>query len=202
MRNIYLVATVLAAFLFCTSCIKHNVSETEDDLFAEMVISSQHYKSLLNDSNFLTKSAGSLDTYEGDIDITLLDDKFLDYIDLYTQPDDVEQWDEKCVLASISADSNFNQEEKVVFAQSIAFAYYVKTTDYIVKTKADASKYQDCVDQANKAIKRAVKKALITLACGIFEPTIACEAVAVINYIDDVVNANRDFEECINRAKN
>ena len=196
------VVAVLAVFsLVLSGCnevsFENDYTQDGNDLISVMVNHSQHYAVVFQEiAEYKTKSGLSAGSTIN-VDINALDDKFVDYIEMYTQPENVEEWNEESVLNAISNDSNFSYSEKVLFAQSIAFPYYVKGISNSAMTKASPD---DCFQQYKKANRRALKHAIVVLAIGLLEPTVAGEALAVATYVMEEQEAETDYYDCLAKA--
>ncbi len=170
----------------------------ENILFEEMVNYSYHFKSICQDIGYSNTRSGELSSesiYESLTDNNVLSKAFMDYIDSYTKPDDIKDWDEKRVLDRIYRDKTLSDNEKLAFAHSISFAYYIKTsTDYTLTKSATA---EECYQSYRKATNRAMRRALVTLAVGLLEPTIAGETLAIGMYGLEMMDAKEDLNECL-----
>lgn len=195
-------AAVLAAFsLVLSRCnevsFENDYAQDGNDLVNVMVNHSQHYAVVFQEiAQSKTKSGLSAGSTIN-VDVNALDDKFVDYIEMYTQPENVEDWNEESVLNAISNDSNFSYAEKVLFAQSIAFPYYVKGISNFAMTKVSPD---DCFQQYKKANRRALKHAIVFLAIGLLEPTLAGETMAVATYVMEEQEAEADYYDCLAKA--
>ncbi len=198
MKHVTTYLTTFIATVCCISCSEQQTNFTEYDLYSEMVNYSQHYATLHKIIiSKQTKSSYSdyLDLEESDVDMSLLNEDFIDYVDLYTQSENIAEWDEHKVLQSISQNTDFNDNEKLIFALSIAFAYYIKNSDDIIITNASA--IDQCYAAYRIASRRALRRAIFTLAVGLLEPTIAGETLAIGMYALDMMEADEDYQSCI-----
>ena len=197
MKKFLYLCILMSATVFVSSCENREEITQEMDLYSIMEQYSQHFNSVYNLPLGNQTKADISTTNDGYPDIGALDDKFIGYIDFYTRSNNISEWDEHEVLELISNDSEFTPDEKLFFAQSISFAYYIKTTsnptDLLTKT-AD-----DCYEAYSKASRRALRRAVATLLVGMLEPTPAGEALAVAMYAIEMSEAEEDYYECLRR---
>ena len=134
------------------------------------------------------------------MDVNSIDEKYLRYIDIYTQPDNINSWDEKAIFEIVNSDSGFSSEQKQIFVKGIAAAYYLKNefTNALVSTKVTAS---DCEKQFAKDMKRATRNAAIATVVSAFEPTLIGETVTVIYYYFAIKDAQEDYNDCMKQVE-
>ncbi len=192
---------IVLTYLFALSCTKQDAVREDSELFSRMVTYSQHYADLLQNSDFTgTKAALALDNFNS-VDRGILDQKFVDYIDVYTEPEDISLWDERAILDIVEQDSRFSESEKVAFAESIAFGYFIKDNPGIVLDQTAPTASQ-CYANYQKAIRRAAEVAILTLAGGLLEPTIAAETIALLIYAQSMIAAEEDLNDCLAQINN
>lgn len=123
-----------------------------------------------------------------------IDEKYLDYIDRYTSPNDVCEWDESLVLDLVSNDARFSLDEKIIFAKSLAVCYYLKNEFQPIITKVSED---DCLREFKKAIRRATRNAAYEMVAALFEPTFVAELLVAILYYEAIDDAEEDYNDCI-----
>ena len=192
MRKTITIIAIMISIAFCFSCNKSNVNIKDKNLYTEMLSYSQHYASLFETMD-LTQTKSS--NYSAiDFDINLLSDKLIHYINLYTEPENMEEWNEVAVLNLISSDSTLSNKEVEALTHGIAFAYYLKNNYNSIETKTTAD---DCWNAYKKARNRAIAKAAALMALSTLEPTIAAEVAVAVNYAFELDAIGADFEACL-----
>lgn len=202
MRKITLPFVAILAVSCFVSCQHQQESLPENDLYSEMVNYSHRLGSLFQTIHTYQTRSDDLTYYkeqESEIDYSVLDDKIINYLDLYTQSEDINNWDEQAVLYKVSKDPTLEDDAKVTIARSIAFAYYIKNTSEFALTRAVTA--EECYQAYKKASNRALRRALFTLAVGLLEPTLAGEALAVGIYAFDMMDAEEDLNDCLAKTR-
>lgn len=206
MKRIFTLFVVSIAC--CISCSQKEDIISGTELYAEMVDYSEHLVSIVKDIEGInTKSYYSdLDVFdEIKIDINTIDDKYIDYINLYTEPTFIQNWDERSILDLIARDSNFSNDEKINFAKCLSAAYFVKTNYGFGLTKSGTSledALDDCYkDYCAKCKRNDIDFMLLLLAAIIIEPSFSGEIFAYINFARAMTQAEQDYVTCLERAR-
>ena len=203
MKKYVILPLLWFAICFCASCSLQETDFHENELYSEMVNYSQHYASICSDidSKVSTKSAdgGCPITEEIDIDLSNVNDKFIEYLDMYTSPENIMEWDEKEVLDLLEQDTSFTADEKLIFARSISLAYFVKTNTNLVLTKVYT--IEDCEHAYTVATNRALRIALVELVLDLFEPTPIGELLTVVELCMALEFAEIDYVECMDNVR-
>ena len=194
------MALLVLATAGCSS-VDSKVNEAET-LYAEMLNYSSHYASLLVSEQFPSLKTKALDDLkdlmggEPIFDVSNLDEKFAEYIDIYLKPEDARQWDEMATIQLVCSDNRFSQDEKELFAKSLAGVYYFKSrfADSISLTK---SQEDQCLREYKKAVKRAARNGALALAAALLEPTVVGEALAAMYFLAEIEDAEEDLEDCL-----
>lgn len=201
----FILAAVLSVVCYL-SCSKQEVVNPEVDLFAEMVNYSQKVAAEFQNLGGIKTRAdysGSKEQHDT-VDICQLDEKFIDYIDLYSMPEDMSEWNEAEILNLISNDENFTSEEKLVFARSLSVAYYIKNTSDLDLTKAYVAAEMtsnDCLAAYKSAKRKAARRCVIIFAAGLLiEPTSAVECYALLDCAISIQEAGEDYEYCMSKV--
>ena len=200
MRKVVFPICSFMAVLCFYGCQNQQESLQDNDLYSEMVNYSHHFASMSQTIKAYQTKTDNSDYFkerEDDIDYSVLDQKIVDYLDLYTQSNDINDWNEREVLNQASQDPAFGYDEKLVIAHSISFAYYIKSSSDYTMTRSLTA--EDCYNEYKKASSRALRRALLTLAVGLLEPTLAGEALAVGMFYLDMSDAAEDYENCLSR---
>ena len=204
MKKVYLAfAAVLAVSVFVfAGCNKDSISceEETDSMYLEMLSYAEAYSLAVNNQllSAPTKSdnGSSLFDQSSAPDISCVDEKYLKYIEIYTHPENVNNWDEHSILKQVDSDPLFSPEEKDIFIKGIAAAYYLKTefSDVITPTKANA---EVCEKQFAQAMKRATRYAALELIAAALEPTLIGETIVVVAYYCAIDDAQVDYNLCM-----
>ena len=153
------------------------------------------YQSIIQESQELITKADYNEESIPDIDDSMIDEKILYYIDLYSSSENLFEWDEDFILAKASFDTKLTNEEKHGLSKAIAIGYVCKNTFVPDMTKTSA---EDCSKKYMKALKRATRDAIVELFFSLFEPTIIAESVTLTIYAGRVLDAQEDYNDCLN----
>ena len=176
--------SILFASLLLLAGCSNQFDNNEIDLFQEMVSYSEHFSVLKEQATSITKSGGfELDLFDSSsYDLDKIDPKFLEYYDLYFQPDCYNDWDEKAILTKVNADIRFTQEEKIQFAHTISGVYSYKKDASLIHTKARAEA-GSCEEIFYIEFERISRSFIIAYYFAmIFEPYTIGELAACIYY--------------------
>jgi len=196
----------IAAFLFSvllilTDCQKSNFEENNDnDLYSEMLEYARHLESYKGTIS-MTKS-GESTSIDTAIDINTIDDKFLQYIDLYTESNDVSSWNERNVLCLVNNDSRFSPEDKSLFAKGIACVYLMKKDTYrdsfSTKTEQNSDEERnDCYEVYDKDYRRACRNGCIAFFFALLEPSVYGEIAAYVYLASSLLDVEEDLADCL-----
>ena len=193
------ILTVSTLALF--GCRKDSSTpEDSDILYSKMLSYTKDCSTGVNAmlSSLKTKSIDgtSYEAPDFTIDLSRIDEKYLKYISIYTQPEDINDWDERTILGLVNADPGFSSEEKDIFAQSIAVAYFLKNefSNVVVSTKADE---EECRRAFYTAMKRATRNAALALAFGGASGGPVGVLAAAVYYYIAIDDAQEDYNRCI-----
>ncbi len=200
--NSLLRACILSLFVLSgcnTSTVESDSDAAVNDMYSEMVYYSSLYSASVNEQLSLLKTkASDNEVNVSSIDISSIDEKYIEYINIYTEPDDVSQWDEMAVFRLVNSDTRFSDEEKCILVKSIAGAFYLKNTfssfDSVVYTKANE---EACLKQFKKDMKRATRNAGLALVAALLEPTALGETLALVYYYYAIDDAQQDYNDCM-----
>ena len=194
---------ILFAFCFILGCSSEQVKQdNENTLYRQMLSYSQHLAELRNQMGIETRSTDEMDEFvlpSGDI--SLINPNIVEYLELYTQSDNILDWDEEGILSLVEVDPRFSQEEKDYFIRALGGVYSMK--QQIIQTRADVLETPvECMEARLKAQKRASTTYLIALALAmIAEPeTPFGEAAAYLWYSKEMIEIEEDYQECLQKA--
>lgn len=170
---------------------------TENPLYAQMTERAVYYSSIYHD-RLTTKSGDSYlsEDYVRSFDINAIDEKYLEFIDMYIEPENVTDWNERLVLDILNEDSRFSYDEKMIVVDFIAGAYVMKKEIGLVhvQTKGDA---EQCEREFKKAIRRATRDFAIAMCIAALEPTFVGELAATTLYYCWIDDAEEDYNDCM-----
>lgn len=197
MKNVivYLLLLAFTSSFFLTSCKRDYSDKDSSDLYLEMLNYACEYQSIIQESQELITKADYNEESIPDIDDSMIDEKILYYIDLYSSSENLFEWDEDFILAKASFDTKLTNEEKHGLSKAIAIGYVCKNTFVPDMTKTSA---EDCSKKYMKALKRATRDAIVELFFSLFEPTIIAESVTLTIYAGRVLDAQEDYNDCLN----
>ena len=202
MNKFHFALTVILTVSVLTfpGCSKDSsTQEDSSSMYSEMLSYSNAYAIAVNEhlSGIQTKSgSASFEGFNPAIDFSRIDEKFLKYIDIYTQPENVNNWNEQAILKRVNEDPSFSPEEKEIIVKSIAASFYLKSafSDVIISTKANA---EACEKEFAKAMKRATRNVAIALVAAALEPTPVGETLALVYYYCAIDDAQEDYNDCM-----
>ena len=145
-----------------------------------------------------TKSGDSYlsEDYVRSFDINAIDEKYLEFIDMYIEPENVTDWNERQVLDILNEDSRFSCNEKMVIVDFIAGAYAMKNEIGEVHAQTKGTPEQ-CEREFKKAMKRATRDFAIAMCIAAIEPTVFGELAATVLYYCWIDDAEQDYNDCM-----
>ena len=206
MKNVFLASAAFLAvtILFVSGCSKISTTTEDNSIYSEMLCYATHYADVVNNQIPFIKTKANEDSFYGDKNfapnLSCIDEKFLEYIELYSLPENVYEWDEQAVLELVDNDNRFSTEEKTIFVKSIAAAYFLKNefSNRIASTKGDPS---DCEEQFKEDMRRATRNAAIAFIAALLEPSLVGEAAALVYYYCEIDDAEEDYNDCMEQQQ-
>lgn len=208
--------TLCSLFTVCSilaGCSRsESLSKQQDgELYKSMLGYYEHFKGFQTGSVNMTKS-GELDSdFIFDYDICELDPIIVEYIDLYTSPDNVADWDEVEILSLVEDDSRLSAQDKERLAYIIAGGYFAQETISDDKGDSaaglslcpgviDAQEYAACTAAYQKAQRRAAIKFVLGLAIAAVDPTPMGELAIALIFAEELVEIEEDYHDCLKEA--
>lgn len=185
-------------FTFFSGCSKQETFETESNpLFTQMIERSEYFSSVYEDCR-ITKSGDGYypEDYNLSFDINAIDEKYLDYIDMYIESENTSDWDERSVLDMLNVDTRFSYGEKMIVVDFIAGAFAIKNEISVVFIQTKGSPEQ-CERDFYQAMKRATRDYAIAMCVAALEPTCAGELAATVLYYCWIDDAQTDYNDCM-----
>lgn len=124
-----------------------------------------------------------------------IDEKYMEYIDLYTDSEDLTSWNEIAVLNRLASDDRFTPSEKDNVVKILAAGYYARNDYAITSTKGNLS---ECDKAYRKACRRAARNFVLALCVALAEPSPVAEMAAFALYSFEMSDAWNDYQDCIN----
>ena len=201
MRHIfdYFMASMalLVVFGSILCCSEERIPQDEGEmLYEQMLIYSKNLMEFQNHMDYDTLMGIQLDETDLPfVDISIIDSNYLYYMESYTQPENILDWDEMSILNEIAADQRLSEEDKTCLVKTIAGVYSIK--QLLSQTRTDRIEQEICNEELAERLNSIITNYTTLMGYARAESSWTLEQAANIYYSVATRNAVRDYRKCL-----